>query len=128
MGISVDRLARLQKILKEGKRTPTEVLSTVLKFLDFKEAEIKLYNILLKKEMAMDEIVKKLNASERSARAHIKTLYEKGFVKRRVIVGDRLKYAYSSVSPETAWKLVKKGVNSALKQVDKILRNVSFLL
>ncbi len=126
--MSIDRLARLEKVLKEKKRAPTEVLSTVLKFLDFKDAEIRLYKILLKREMMMDEIVQNLNASERSAREHIKTLYKKGFVKRKVVIGERLKYAYYSVSPETAWKIVKRGVNNALKDVDKILKNVSVFL
>jgi predicted DNA-binding transcriptional regulator len=125
MSIDIDRLTKLQKALKERKRTPVEVLTTVLRLLDFKEAEIKLYSTLLKKEMMMDEIVQNLNASERSARTHIKVLYEKGFVKRKVVIGDRLKYTYSSISPETAWRIVKKEVNSVLKQVDKILKNVS---
>jgi predicted DNA-binding transcriptional regulator len=128
MGINVDLLTKLQKALKERKKTPAEVLSTVLKILDFKEAEIKLYNILLKKELTMEEIVQALNASERSARRHIKTLCEKGFVKRNVVMGDRLKYTYASVSPKIAWKIVKKEANGALKRIDEILKNVSIAL
>ncbi len=120
-----DRLTKLQEILKKGKRTPVEVFTTVLRFLDFKEAEIRIYKLLLKKEMGVSEIVQNLNASERSARAHIKTLYEKGFVKRRVVIGNRLKYAYSSVSPEIAWQIVRGGVNKTLNRVDTILKNAN---
>lgn len=123
--VTADRLTKIQEILNKGKRTPVQVFSTVLRFIDFKEAEIKIYNLLLKKDMEMGEIVQNLNASERSARGHIKTLYEKGFVKRRVVVGNRLKYAYSSVSPEIAWRIIRGSVNRTLNQVDKILKNAN---
>lgn len=126
MGINVNLLAKLQKALKKRKKTPAEVLSMILKILDFKETEIRLYNILLKKELTMEEIVQTLNVSERSAREHIKMLCEKGFVKRNVVMGNRLKYTYASASPKIAWKIVKKETNGALKRVDEILKKVSF--
>lgn len=128
MSINIDRLAKFQKALGERKRTPTETIGLVLKILDFKETEIRLYDILLKKEMIMDEIVQTLDTSERSARSHIKTLYEKGFVKKRAVIGDRLKYAYSSVSPEIAWRILKNDINRTLNQVNKVLKNVHTFL
>jgi len=128
MDINIDRLEKLQKILKERKRKPIELLNTVLKLLDFKKVEIKLYNTLLKKEMKMNELVQRLNISERSIRTHIKTLYKKGFIKRKALMGDRLKYVYSSVTPKIAWKIVKKRVNETLNQVDKIFQKISVFL
>ncbi len=128
MYISVDRLEKLQKILKERKRKPIELLNTVLKLLDFKKVEIKLYNTLLKKEMKMNELVQRLNISERSIRTHIKTLYKKGFIKRKALMGNRLKYIYSSVTPKIAWKIVKKRVNETFNQMDKIFQKISVFL
>jgi predicted DNA-binding transcriptional regulator len=128
MDISVDRLEKLQKILKERKRKPIELLNAVLKLLDFKKVEIKLYNALLKKQMKMNELVQRLNMSERSIRTHIKTLYKKGFIKRKALMGNRLKYVYSSVTPKIAWKIVKKRVNETLNQVDKIFQKISVFL
>jgi len=128
MNISVDKLEKLQVILKEKKRKPVELLNMVLKFLDFKKTEIKLYDSLLKKEMEMNEIVQCLNMSERSIRTHIKNLYKKGFIKRKVLMKGRLKYVYSSVAPEIAWKIVKKRVNETLNQMDKVFQKLSVLL
>ncbi len=122
MNLNIDKLEELQRILKERKIHPIELLNTFFELLDFKETEIKVYNCLLKREMLVSEIIVALGVSERSIRSHLKKLYEKGFVNRKVIVSDRLKYAYFSVSPKTAWKIVKKNINDILKQVDSVFK------
>jgi len=114
----MDRLTRIQKILKEKGKKPMELINIVLKFIDFKEAEIRLYNLLLDKEMTIAEIVRELKISERSVREHISKLYKKGFVNRKIVAENRLKYVYSSISPEIAWQMIKKNINAIINQID----------
>ena len=82
-------IADIEKILKEGK-DPVEVLNVILRFLNFKPTEIKIYNILLKSSLTIKQIEKQLNLSERTIRKYIKRLEQEGFINKRVKQGKGL--------------------------------------
>ena len=113
-------IADIEKILKEGK-DPVEVLNVILRFLNFKPTEIKIYNILLKSSLTIKQIEKQLNLSERTIRKYIKRLEQEGFINKRVKQGKRLKYIYNAVPIQEAWKNVKNKIQKNLEEITKTL-------
>jgi len=122
-----NRIADIEKILKEGK-DPAEVLSVILRFLNFKPTEIKIYNILLKSSLTIKQIEKQLNLSERTIRKYIKRLEQEGFINKRVKQGKRLKYIYNAVPIQEVWKNAKNEIQKILDEITKTLerKDVAF--
>jgi len=110
----------IEKILKEGK-DPAEVLNVILRFLNFKPTEIKIYNILLKSSLTIKQIEKQLNLSERTIRKYIKRLEQEGFINKRVKQGKRLKYIYNAVPIQEVWKNAKNEIQKILDEITKTL-------
>lgn len=110
----------IEKTLKEGK-DPAEVLSVILRFLNFKPTEIKIYNILLKSSLTIKQIEKQLNLSERTIRKYIKRLEQEGFINKRVKQGKRLKYIYNAVPIQEVWKNAKNEIQKILDEITKTL-------
>ena len=117
----------IEKILKEGK-DPAEVLNVILRFLNFKPTEIKIYNILLKSSLTIKQIEKQLNLSERTIRKYIKRLEQEGFINKRVKQGKRLKYIYNAVPIQEVWKNAKNEIQKILDEITKTLegKDVTF--
>ena len=115
-----NRIADIEKILKEGK-DPAEVLNVILRFLNFKPTEIKIYNILLKSSLTIKQIEKQLNLSERTIRKYIKRLEQEGFINKRVKQGKRLKYIYNAVPIQEVWKNAKNEIQKILDEITKTL-------
>lgn len=113
-------IADIEKILKEGK-DPAEVLSVILRFLNFEPTEIKIYNILLKSSLTIKQIEKQLNLSERTIRKYIKRLEQEGFINKRVKQGKRLKYIYNAVPIQEVWKNAKNEIQKILDEITKTL-------
>ena len=110
----------LENVL-EGRKKPIELLNIVLGFFDFKVAEIKIYNLLLKSSLTIKQIEKQLNLSERTIRKYIKRLDQKGFITRKVEQGKRLKYVYMAVPVQKTWKKVKDRIQKMLDEITKVL-------
>jgi len=120
MKLKVDILTELKKNIKRKKSKPLNLLNSVFNSLNFRAIEIKLYNLLLKKSLNIDEIKKGMNVSERTIRNYIKRLLEKGFIKRKVLEGKRLKYVYSAVPIEQGWNKVRNEIEEIVKELDKV--------
>jgi len=127
MPVHVDKITKIKEMMKRGKRPP-ELLNTILKFLDFKNVEIELYNLLLKGSMTITQIEKELKVSERTVREYMKSLLEKEFIVRKVEAGKRLKYVYSALPPEEAWKKMKKEINKIMKEMSRIFEKATALI
>lgn len=110
----------IENVLR-GRKTPIELLIIILGFLDFKRAEIKIYNLLLKHSLTIKQIEKQLNLSERTIRKYIKRLCQNGFITRQVIQGKRLKYVYMAVPIQETWKKVKDKIQKILDEITKVL-------
>lgn len=110
----------LENVLK-GRKKPIELLNIVLGFFDFKAAEIKIYNLLLKSSLTIKQIEKQLNLSERTIRKYIKRLDQKGFITRKVEQGKRLKYIYMAVPVQKTWKKVKDRIQKMIDEITKVL-------
>ena len=105
----------------EGRKKPIELLNIILGFLNFKTAEIKIYNLLLKSSLTIKQIERQLNLSERTIRKYIKKLDQDGFITRKVEQGKRLKYIYMAVPVQETWKKVKDKIQKILDEISKVL-------
>ena len=119
MALKVDTLKRLRDIVKR-KRRSSDLLNAVFELLNFKDVEIKLYNLLLKKPLTVNEIEQKLDISDRTIREYIKGLLERGFITREVLKEKRLKYVYSAIPIKEGWNRVRKELEEVIKEIDKV--------
>ncbi|MEM0449164.1 MAG: helix-turn-helix domain-containing protein [Methanomassiliicoccales archaeon] len=111
-----DRTRRMTEL--EGffvkKRKAEEALQVLMRFFNFKKAEISLYGLLLKSPLTIKEIQERMKVSERSIRKYLKKLEEEGFIVKRVVQGKRLKYVYQSVHLEEAWNKLDHRIRKTL--------------
>jgi predicted transcriptional regulator len=119
-------IADIENVLK-GRKKPTELLNIILGFLDFRTAEIRIYNLLLKSSLTIKEIERQLNLSERTIRKYIKKLGQEGFITRKVEQGKRLKYVYMAVPVQETWKKVKDTIQKILDEITKVLEKKTVL-
>ncbi len=122
-----DYIADIERALK-GKKRPTELLSVILGFLNFKKVEIKTYNLLLKTSLTIKQIEKKMNLSERTIRKYIKRLEYEGLVTKTAQQGKRLRYLYKAVPIREAWKKIKGKVQDILNEITSVLETSTILL
>jgi predicted DNA-binding transcriptional regulator len=113
-------IADIENVLK-GRKKPIELLNVILGFLNFKTAEIKIYNLLLRSSLTIKQIENQLNLSERTIRKYIKKLDKDGFITRKVVQGKRLKYVYMAVPVQETWKKVKDKIQKILDEITKVL-------
>ncbi len=100
---------------KALKENPAEALDIFLKFINFKE--MKIYKLLLKKSLTINQIKEHIKVSERTIRKHIKNLYEKCFIKRRVEKGKRLRYRYKAISLIDTWKIIEEKIRKMIYEI-----------
>ena len=98
-----------------------ELLNVILGFLNFKPIEIKIYNLLLTSSLTIKQIQNLLNLSERTIRKYILRLDQEGFIIKRVEAGKRLKYVYTAVPVQEAWKKVKGKIQEILDEITRVL-------
>ena len=113
-------VSELEKALKQRKK-PVELLNLIFAFLNFKKAEVKIYNLLLKKSLTIREMEKQLGISERTIRKYLKKLHEEGFIQRKVDESERLRYIYRAVSLQEAWKLVRKRIENIMDEISRVI-------
>ncbi|MCK4497325.1 MAG: HTH domain-containing protein [Candidatus Aenigmarchaeota archaeon] len=92
-------------------------LIAIMSLFGLRKKELELYLILLKEQLKIKEMCKRLDLSERVVRRYIKEMLDRKFIERRVVEGKRLAYKYMSVSPADVWKNIKTEVK----------RNISFI-
>jgi predicted transcriptional regulator len=115
-----DYIGDIEKALTEEKK-PAELLNVILGFLNFKPVEIKIYNLLLTSSLTIKQIQNLLHLSERTIRKYILRLDQEGFIIKRVEAGKRLKYVYTAVPIQEAWKKVKGKIQEILDEITKVL-------
>jgi predicted transcriptional regulator len=113
-------IADIEKLLEGGKK-PIELLNAILGFLNFKPIEIKIYNLLLNSSLTIKQIEDRLNLSERTIRKYIRGLDQRGFIIKKVEQGKRLKYVYTAVPIQEAWRKVKGKMQEILDEVTRVL-------
>jgi predicted DNA-binding transcriptional regulator len=116
----------LERAIKEGKKT-TDVLDMILAYLDFKPAEIKIYNLLLNKPQTIKQIEDQLKISERTIRKHIDELHESGLITKSVEQGKRLKYVYAAVPPTEVWRRLQEKIQHTFNEITKVLESKAFI-
>ncbi len=113
-------VSEIEKALKQRKK-PVELLNLIFAFLNFKKAEVKIYNLLLKKSLTIKEMEKQLGISERTIRKYLKKLHEEGFIQRKVDESERLRYIYRAVSLQEAWKLVRRRIENIMDEISQVI-------
>lgn len=114
----------IDKILKAVKKKYTgyrKKLIAVMSLFGLNRKELELYTILLKEQLKIKEISKRVGLSDRVVRKYIKEMLERKFIERRVVEGRRLAYKYLSVSPTEVWKNIKSEVRRNMSLIDKNL-------
>jgi len=127
MALSIDKLAQVQRLLKEKKRAQKEILSMLFRFIGFRKGEIELYSLLLNKEMEVKRIMHELGISERSARAYLKVLWDRGLVEKKVLAEKRLKYVYFSIKPDQVWMKIKSEILVVVEEIDSTIKQTAVL-
>ncbi len=117
----------LERAIKEGKKT-TDILNMILSYLDFKPAEIKIYDLLLRKPHTIKQIEEQLKISERTIRKHIDQLDRDGLITKSVEQGKRLKYVYSAVPPVEVWRRLQEKIQCTFNEITKVLESKAFVL
>ena len=117
----------IEKALNQRKK-PIELLNIILRFLNFKSVEIRIYNLLLKTSLNIKQLEQQLNISERTIRKYIKRLDEEGFIIKKVEQGKRLKYVYMAVPIQETWEKVKDKIEKILSDITKVLEIKTMLL
>ena len=92
-----------------------------LGFLNLKPIEIKIYNLLLTSSLTIKQIQNLLNLSERTIRKYIQRLDQEGFIIKKVEAGKRLKYVYTAVPIQEAWKKVEGKIQKILDEITRVL-------
>jgi len=113
-------ISEIEKALKQKKK-PVELLNLIFAFLNFKKAEVKIYNLLLKKSLTIKEMKEQLGISERTIRKYLKKLHEEGFIQRKVDESERLRYIYRAVSLQEAWKLARKRIENIMDEISQVI-------
>ncbi|WP_456321817.1 helix-turn-helix domain-containing protein [Palaeococcus sp. (in: euryarchaeotes)] len=100
-----------------------EKLESLLRSLGVKKSEIKIYKLLLEKEVPLriKEIQREVGLSERSVRSHVLNLYKRGFLRRKLIEEGWLGYTYSAVSPSELLERLKENVIRKISEIEKEL-------
>lgn len=119
-------IADIENALKEGRK-PMELLNVGLGFLNFKPVEIKIYNLLLTSSLTIKQIQNLLNLSERTIRKYIRRLDQEGFIIKKVEEGKRLKYVYTAVPVQEAWKKVRGKIQEILDEITRVLETKAVL-
>ena len=96
-------------------------LAAVMSLFGLNNKELELYLILLKEQLKIKEICKRLELSERVVRRYIKEMLDRRFIERKVVEGKRLAYKYMSVSPAAVWKNVKLEMKKNISFIDENL-------
>jgi predicted DNA-binding transcriptional regulator len=94
------------------------------KVLRLKKTELRIYDLLSKekKPLLVREISRKLHASRRIVQGYVKTLTERGLLKRKLVYQGYLAYKYVSRSPRRVWGKVKSEINRILNEGDKVIK------
>lgn len=120
--MEIENLVDIDKILKVIKKKYTgyrNKLIAVMSLFGLNKKELELYVMLLKKQLKIKEISKRLGLSDRVVRRYIKEMLERKFIKRKVVEGKRLAYKYLSVSPVDVWKNIKSEVRRNITFIDE---------
>lgn len=96
-------------------------LVAVISLFGLNRKELELYLILLKEQLKIKEICRRLDLSERVVRRYIKEMLDRRFIERKVVEGKRLAYKYISVSPANVWKNVKSELKRNISFIDRSL-------
>ncbi|AIF70385.1 transcriptional regulator [Palaeococcus pacificus DY20341] len=101
-----------------------EKLESLLRSLGVKKSEIRIYKLLLEKNIPLriKEIQREVGLSERSVRAHVLNLYRRGFLKRKLIEEGWLGYTYTAVSPQELLERLKENVVKKINEIERELK------
>lgn len=115
-------ISDIEKAIRR-EREPVEIFNVILAFLNFKNLEVRIYNLLLKTSLTIKEIEQQLGVSERSIRKHIRRLEEEGLITKRVEQGTRLRYVYQSVQIQEAWKKVEGKIKKIVGEIARVIKS-----
>jgi predicted DNA-binding transcriptional regulator len=99
-------------------KKPNVISQFVHKF-SLKKDEFRIYEILSKKPMTIKQIQKLAKVSEKTLRTYLKDLIKKGFVRRKIVEDERLKYKYFARSEMNILESMHKTITQHIKKTRK---------
>ena len=83
-----------------------------------------IYELLEKRPMTIKQLQKTTQVSERMLRTYLDDMIERGFVKKKVVEGNRLKYVYKSTEPQTILDHIKSKVTELEKDTKRAKKEI----
>ena len=122
--MEIENLVNVDRALRAIKRKHSEYkrrLMAVMSVFGLSKREIDLYVILLKEQLRVREISKRVELSDRVVRRYIKNMLERKLIERKVVEGKRLAYKYMSLPPAEVWNNIKAEVRKNISFFDENL-------
>jgi predicted DNA-binding transcriptional regulator len=83
-----------------------------------------IYEILEKRPMTIKQLQKTTRVSERMLRTYLDDMIRRGFVKKKVVEGNRLKYVYKATEPQTILDHIKTKVTEIEKETKRAKKEI----
>ncbi|MEM0350202.1 MAG: helix-turn-helix domain-containing protein [Archaeoglobaceae archaeon] len=99
-------------------------IAEIIEKIKLKPSDVKIYSILLNKELGVKEIAKELGLSTRFVRERLKELTKRGIVKKRIVEERRLGYKYIAEEPREVVKRIKSQILEEFFRLEKSLGNI----
>ncbi len=98
-------------------------LVKVFEKLKLKPSDVKIYSLLLNRELGVREIANELGLSTRFVRERLRELTKRGIVKRRLVEERWLGYRYAAEEPREVVKKIKTQILEEILKIEKMLGN-----
>lgn len=98
-------------------------LAKVFEKLKLKPSDIRIYSLLLNRELGVREIASELSLSTRFVRERLKELTSRGIVKRRLVEDKWLGYKYVAEEPREVIRKIRAQILDELLKLEKMLGN-----
>lgn len=92
-------------------------IAEVIEKFRLKPADLKIYSLLLGRQMSVSEISKELKLSSRFVRERLKDLCKRGILKRTLVERGWIGYVYTAEDPKVVLKIIK---NQILNEFSKL--------
>ncbi|MEM1578340.1 MAG: winged helix-turn-helix transcriptional regulator [Archaeoglobaceae archaeon] len=96
-------------------------IAKIIENLRLKPSDLKIYSLLLERELSVKEIANELNLSTRFVRERLKELCKREIISRRLVERGWIGYAYRAEDPKKVVSNIKKQLISEIGKIEAIL-------
>lgn len=93
-------------------------IAEVIEKFRLKPSDLKIYSLLLGRQMSVSEISKELKLSSRFVRERLKYLCRRGILKRSLVERGWIGYVYTAEDPKVVLKSIKNQILSEFSKLE----------